>query len=105
MVRLIEKHFKFSGVLPGDLQLFLETHLPKPKGKNKDILGVIDPKLGASINEALGIVCQHVGVVPEVIRGKCNAYRPLLIMHKDVRSYFEFTGVLTLSSSCDMTDR
>lgn len=58
-----------EGVLPGDLQLFLETHLPKPKGKNKDILGVIDPKLGASINEALGILCQHVGVVPEVIRG------------------------------------
>jgi nucleolar protein 56 len=58
-----------EGVLPGDLQLFLETHLPKPKGKNKDILGVSDPKLGASINEALGIVCQHVGVVPEVIRG------------------------------------
>jgi nucleolar protein 56 len=62
--------FNFSGILPGDLQLFLETHLPKPKGKNKDILGVSDPKLGASINEALGIVCQHVGVVPEVIRGK-----------------------------------
>ncbi|PNF28161.1 Nucleolar protein 56 [Cryptotermes secundus] len=58
-----------EGILPGDLQLFLETHLPKPKGKNKDILGVSDPKLGASINEALGIVCQHVGVVPEVIRG------------------------------------
>lgn len=62
--------FNFSGILPGDLQLFLETHLPKPKGKNKDILGVSDPKLGASINEALGIICQHVGVVPEVIRGK-----------------------------------
>ncbi|KDR23556.1 Nucleolar protein 56, partial [Zootermopsis nevadensis] len=58
-----------EGVLPGDLQLFLETHLPKPKEKKKDILGVSDPKLGASINEALGIVCQHVGVVPEVIRG------------------------------------
>lgn len=58
-----------EGILPGDLRLFLETHLPKPKGKNKDILGVSDPKLGASINEELGIVCQHVGVVPEVIRG------------------------------------
>jgi nucleolar protein 56 len=55
--------------LPGDLQLFLETHLPKPKEKKKDILGVGDPKLGASINETLGIVCQHLGVVPEIIRG------------------------------------
>ncbi|PSN47790.1 Nucleolar protein 56 [Blattella germanica] len=58
-----------EGILPSDLQLFLETFLPKPKKKEKVILGVSDPKLGASINEALGITCQHVGVVPEVIRG------------------------------------
>ncbi|XP_069679010.1 nucleolar protein 56 [Periplaneta americana] len=58
-----------EGVLPEDLQLFLETHFPKPKKKDKAILGVSDPKLGASINEATGIVCQHVGVVPEIVRG------------------------------------
>lgn len=58
-----------EGLLPGDLQLFLETHMPKSKKKDKVILGVSDPKLGSSINEILGISCQHLGVVPEVIRG------------------------------------
>ena len=32
-------------------------------------MGVGDPKLSASINEALGIKCSHIDVVPEVIRG------------------------------------
>lgn len=58
-----------EGVLPGDLQLFLETNLPKPKKKDKAILGVSDPKLSASINEATGITCQHIGAIPEIIRG------------------------------------
>lgn len=49
-----------------DLQLFLQNHIPKPK---KVVLGVSEPKLGASINEALGITCTHVGAIPEIIRG------------------------------------
>jgi len=32
-------------------------------------LGVSDSKLSASINDACGIKCSHIGVVPEVIRG------------------------------------
>merc|ERR1712130_506875 len=31
--------------------------------------GVSDSKLSASINDALGIKCSHIGVVPEVLRG------------------------------------
>ena len=59
----------FSGVLSEDLHLFLETNLPKnEKGKN-NVLGVIEPKLGASITESLGMPCQHTGAVPEIIRG------------------------------------
>lgn len=47
--------------------MFLQTHIMKPK---KVQLGVSDSKLGASINEALGISCTHIGPVPEIIRGE-----------------------------------
>merc|ERR1712179_230978 len=33
------------------------------------VLGVSDSKLSASINDACGIKCSHIGVIPEVIRG------------------------------------
>jgi len=55
-----------EGIVSDDLKLFLETNMPKKGGA---ILGVGDSKLSASINDALGIKCSHVGVVPEVIRG------------------------------------
>ncbi|XP_063921998.1 nucleolar protein 56 [Zophobas morio] len=58
-----------EGILPEDLQQFLDITVPKTKKKNKITLGVSDPKLGAAITEALGIQCSHVGAVPEVIRG------------------------------------
>jgi len=57
-----------EGVVTEDLKLFLETNMPKG-GKKAAVLGVGDPKLSASINEALGIKCSHIDVVPEVIRG------------------------------------
>jgi nucleolar protein 56 len=55
-----------EGIVSDDLKLFLETNMPKKGGA---ILGVIDSKLSASINDACGIKCSHIGVVPEVIRG------------------------------------
>jgi len=55
-----------EGIIHEDLQLFLQSHIPKPK---KVVLGVSDAKLGASINEALSINCTHVGAIPEIIRG------------------------------------
>ena len=59
-----------SGILSEDLHLFLETNMPKPGKKGtKFTLGVIEPKLGAAITEALAISCNHIGVVPEIIRG------------------------------------
>jgi len=54
-----------EGIVSDDLKLFLETNMPKGKA----VLGVSDSKLSASINDACGIKCSHVGVVPEVIRG------------------------------------
>lgn len=60
----------FSGVLSEDLNLFLETNLPKPGKKGESyVLGVSEPKLGAAITEGLGIHCQHTGAVPEIVRG------------------------------------
>lgn len=59
-----------EGILPEDLQNFLDITIPKSKKKNKITLGVSDPKLGAAITEALGIQCSHIGAVPEVIRGR-----------------------------------
>jgi len=54
-----------EGIVSDDLKLFLETNMPKGKA----VLGVSDSKLSASINDACGIKCSHIGVVPEVIRG------------------------------------
>ncbi|XP_033207179.1 nucleolar protein 56 [Belonocnema kinseyi] len=58
-----------EGIVPEDLKLFLDSCIPKAKKKEKVVLGVADSRLGASITEALGIKCDHTGVVPEVIRG------------------------------------
>jgi len=56
-----------EGVVHDDLKLFLETNMPK--GGKGAVLGVSDSKLSASINDACGIKCSHIGVIPEVIRG------------------------------------
>jgi len=60
-----------AGVVHEDLRLFVETNVPKSSKKQKVVLGVGDSKIGASLNEDLGVSCQHTGVVPEVIRGQC----------------------------------
>jgi len=56
-----------EGIVHEDLQLFLETNLPKKK--KKFTLGVGDAKLGATIQESFGYSCLHVGIVPEILRG------------------------------------
>ncbi|XP_014470469.1 PREDICTED: nucleolar protein 56 [Dinoponera quadriceps] len=56
-----------EGVVPPQLQIFLDSCVPKSE-KNV-VLGVSDPKLGANITEALGIKCDHVNGIPEIIRG------------------------------------
>lgn len=58
-----------EGIVPEDLQLFIDSCIPKAGKKQKIVLGVSDPKLGASITEALDIKCDHTGAVPEIIRG------------------------------------
>ncbi|XP_011299290.1 nucleolar protein 56 [Fopius arisanus] len=58
-----------EGIVPEDLKLFLDMCIPKSEKKSKYTLGVSDPKLGASITEALNIKCDHTGAVPEIIRG------------------------------------
>lgn len=58
-----------EGVLTEDLKQFLDVTVPKSKKKDKVILGVGDSKLSSAITEALGIQCNHIGAVPELIRG------------------------------------
>ncbi|CAL7945761.1 unnamed protein product [Xylocopa violacea] len=58
-----------EGIVPEDLQLFLDSCIPKSGTKDKIVLGVTDPKLGASITEILDIKCDHTGAIPEIIRG------------------------------------
>lgn len=59
-----------EGVVHEDLKLFLETNLPKSGKKDAKVqLGVADPKIASSINEAVGALCTHTGVIPEVLRG------------------------------------
>ena len=59
-----------EGIVPQDLQLFLDSSIPKPTSKkDKVVVGVADAKLGAAIVEALGLSCTHIGAVPEILRG------------------------------------
>lgn len=57
-----------TGVLHDDLKLFLDTNLSERSGKFT--LGVGDSKIGAAIQEELGISCQASGVAAEIIRGE-----------------------------------
>ncbi|KAG7476540.1 hypothetical protein MATL_G00084040 [Megalops atlanticus] len=57
-----------EGVVHADLKLFLETNLP-PGGKKKNVLGVSDAKIGAALQEELGLSIQTGGVVAEILRG------------------------------------
>ncbi|XP_014470477.1 PREDICTED: nucleolar protein 56-like isoform X2 [Dinoponera quadriceps] len=65
-----------EGVVPPQLQIFLDSCVPKSE-KNV-VLGVSDPKLGANITEALGIKCDHVNGIPEIIRGIKLHFRHLV---------------------------
>ncbi|KAA0719857.1 Nucleolar protein 56 [Triplophysa tibetana] len=56
-----------EGVVHADLKLFLETNLSS--GGKKTMLGVSDAKLGAALQEELGLSIQTGGVVSEIVRG------------------------------------
>lgn len=56
-----------EGLIHDDLRNFLESNLPKKR--KKCIVGVIDPKMGTSISEELGVKCIVSGVIPEIVRG------------------------------------
>jgi len=58
-----------EGLIHDDLKIFLMNNIPQGKKKSKVLLGVADPKLGATIQETLDIHCQSGGVVAELIRG------------------------------------
>ncbi|XP_067833044.1 nucleolar protein 56-like [Heptranchias perlo] len=56
-----------GGIVHEDMRLLLETNMPA-SSKKKVILGVADPKIGAAVQEEIGIQCQTGGVVAEIIR-------------------------------------
>ncbi|XP_052100396.1 nucleolar protein 56-like [Mytilus californianus] len=58
-----------EGLVHEDLQIFLESNVPKSSKKQKIILGVADAKIGAAITEELKIQCSQTGAAPEIIRG------------------------------------
>ncbi|XP_024873933.1 nucleolar protein 56-like [Temnothorax curvispinosus] len=57
-----------EGIVTEDLKLFLDSSFGG-FAKEDFVLGVADPKLGANITETLGIRCDYVNAVPEVMRG------------------------------------
>ena len=67
-----------EGIVSDDLKLFLETNMPKGKA----VLGVSDSKLSASISDACGIKCSHIGVVPEVITSSFQFHRVVHAMQE-----------------------
>jgi len=56
-----------EGLCSDQLKFFLEANMPKKL--KKVTLGVLDPKLGAAVSEAIGVKVSHIGVVPEIVRG------------------------------------
>ncbi|XP_048875262.1 nucleolar protein 56 isoform X2 [Brienomyrus brachyistius] len=58
-----------EGVVHADLKLFLETNLPPGGKKKKVLLGVSDSKIGATLQEEIGVSIQTGGVVAELMRG------------------------------------
>ncbi|KAG7261657.1 hypothetical protein CRUP_012251, partial [Coryphaenoides rupestris] len=56
-----------EGVVHADLRLFLETNMPD--SKKKAMLGVSDTKIGAALQEELGLSIQTGGAVAEILRG------------------------------------
>eukprot|EP00947_MAST-08B_sp_MAST-8B-sp1_P004253 g4253.t1 len=64
-----------EGIVNETLRNFLETNLPtvKPGKKAKFTLGVIDPKMGSTIQEELSFPCQCDETVKEILRGvRCH---------------------------------
>ena len=61
-------------MMTDELRNFLELNFPKSKAKDF-VLGVADPKLGASISEGAKIPCRSNDFIQELLRG--------------VRSHFE----------------
>lgn len=57
-----------EGMVPQDLLVFLDDHFSKLK-KKKCCLGIADSKLGAALTEAIGVQCNHLDAIPEIIRG------------------------------------
>ncbi|VDI25775.1 nucleolar protein 56, partial [Mytilus galloprovincialis] len=57
-----------EGLVHEDLQIFLESNVPKSSKKQKISLGVADAKIGAAITEELKIQCSQTGAAPEIIR-------------------------------------
>lgn len=63
-----------EGIVPQDLMTFLDSFFAG--SKKKCTLGVADSKLGAALSEAIGITCNHFGVVPEIMRGiRCHFHK------------------------------
>jgi len=56
-----------EGLCSDQLKFFLQSNMPKKL--KKVTLGVLDPKLGAAVSEAIGVKVSHIGVVPEIVRG------------------------------------
>lgn len=59
------------GIVHEYLKAFLDANLPKIKEgkKAKFMLGIGDAKLGAQLNELLGVTCEGNEVVQEILRG------------------------------------
>lgn len=74
--------------------------MPKPGKKSAKVtLGVIEPKLGAAITEALGFSCNHIGVVPEIIRGIRVHFASLVKGSKNHYHHVKSTAIIIMLTS------
>ncbi|XP_054719523.1 nucleolar protein 56-like [Uloborus diversus] len=75
-----------EGILHPQLQVFLESNVPKSKKKHPVTLGVADSKIAAAVTESLGFSCLISGVVPEILRGIRFHFHKLVKGFKDLHA-------------------
>lgn len=85
-----------EGLLPKHLEIMLDSCIPKSTKTKPVTLGVLDPKLGASITEIMGIKCSYTNVVPEIVRGIRYHFSKLV---KGLTSQSEMVAQLGLAHS------
>lgn len=81
-----------EGQMTTDLEAFLDQNLPQKKRK-KMTVGISDPKLATSVQEAMGVQAQSFSAIPELVRGIRKHFDKLVKGFSELGSRQAYLGV------------